>query len=135
MPSFGAYLIDLLIILSIILIFIIEITGIRNGLAMSKQNMLSEIKFEMEKIEPLYDSLMNSIKIDSYSKLYGVILTRENLSRKYKDIEDINEWMFNPESMTKIALTSIATVRITIIGKNNYINGLITIIHTKKLIY
>jgi len=53
MPSFGAYLIDLLIILSIILIFIIEITGIRNGLAMSKQNMLSEIKFEMEKIEPL----------------------------------------------------------------------------------
>jgi hypothetical protein len=110
MPSFGAYLIDLLIILSIILIFIIEITGIRNGLAMSKQNMLSEIKFEMEKIEPLYDSLMNSIKIDSYSKLYGVILTRENLSRKYKDIEDINEWMFNPESMTKIALTSIATI-------------------------
>lgn len=72
--------------------------------------MLSEIKFEMEKIEPLYDSLMNSIKIDSYSKLYGVILTRENLSRKYKDIEDINEWMFNPESMTKIALTSIATI-------------------------
>ena len=92
------------------MIFIIEITGIRNGLAMSKQNMLSEIKFEMEKIEPLYDSLMNSIKIDSYSKLYGVILTRENLSRKYKDIEDINEWMFNPESMTKIALTSIATI-------------------------
>lgn len=64
----------------------------------------------MEKIEPLYDSLMNSIKIDSYSKLYGVILTHENLSRKYKDIEDINEWMFNPESMTKIALTSIATI-------------------------
>jgi len=106
-------IVDALIIIGIFIVFVIGIAGIQQGIAMSKQNMLSKIKLEMEKLTPIYASLMESKNNASLSKLYEVILILEGLSRRCKDVEEINEWMFDIGSVIKIVLMSITTLIIS----------------------
>jgi len=96
-----------MIITSIFIILVIGITGIRQGIAMSKQAMLSTIKIEMDTIQPIYTSLIDSKNATSLRKLYNMFLIQEVLLKRGKNIEEINEWMFDMGSVIKVVLTSI----------------------------
>lgn len=102
----------ILIIISILIAFVIEIAGIQRGIAKSKWAMLSKIKLEMDKVQPLHDSLIDSVNKDLTSKLFEINMILEKLSNRAKDIEEINEWMIGVESAIKIALTLISTILI-----------------------
>lgn len=106
-------IVDALIIIDIFIIFVMGIAGIQRGITMSKLNMLSKIRLEMEKLTPIYASLMESMNNASLSKLYVVILILEGLSKRCKDVEEINEWMFDIGSVIKIVFMSIATLIIS----------------------
>ncbi|MCE8424149.1 MAG: hypothetical protein J5U17_00045 [Candidatus Methanoperedens sp.] len=111
-------IIDVLILISIFIAFIIEIAGIKNGIAESKKIMLSEIKREMGKVQPLYTSLIDSMNKDLPipNKFNEIDLILENLSNKGKSIGEINEWMIDVESVIKIGSTLIATIIIPVAG-------------------
>lgn len=112
--TLGA-IIDAVIITGIFIVFFVGTAGIRGGISMSKQNMLSEIELEMEKFQQVYANLMDSMKSASLNKLYEVIMILESFSKRYKNIEEVNEWIFDVGSLIKIILMSIATFIISVL--------------------
>jgi hypothetical protein len=111
-------ILDVLILTSIFIVFFIEIAGIQDGIAESKRTMLSEIKLKMEKVQPLYNSLIDSMNKDLPipNKFNEIDLILENLSNKGKSVGEINEWMIDVESLIKIGSTLIATIIIPVVG-------------------
>jgi len=93
--------------ISIILIFIVGIMGIQQGIAKSKQSILSKIKRELEKFQPSYVDLVDSMDDVSLSKHLTIISIVEGISNKYKEVEGTNEWMFDIGSVIKVALMSM----------------------------
>lgn len=108
-------IIDALIITGIFIVFFVGTAGIQKGIARSKQDMLYKIKLEMDKFQQVYAHLMDSMKSASLNKLYEVIMILESFSKRCKNIEEVNEWIFDVRSLTKIILMSIATFIISLL--------------------
>jgi len=106
-----SYIINILFLIGIFIVFYSVSAGIRHGIAMSKQAILSEIKHEIGEVLPIYYSLIEfknraSQSERSLSRLFKVTLILEFLSKSGKDIEGMNEWMFFP----KLPLVFISTI-------------------------